>query len=67
MNADSNSTDNRDESGASSSENESWTFLGDESTSSIHRGSGVDNILEHHDDDTKLSSKTSRSSSSGLS
>lgn len=70
MNADINSTDNHDQSTPHPIENEtieSWTFLGDESTRSTHLCSGVDNIVEHHDEDIKLSSKTSRSSSSGLS
>ncbi|XP_037040701.1 uncharacterized protein LOC119077600 [Bradysia coprophila] len=47
---------------------ESWTFLGDESTNPInHPGSGVENITEHPDDDTKIPSKSSRSSSSCVS
>lgn len=69
MNADNNSTGNHDQYTPHPIENEtieSWTFLGDESRST-HQCSGVDNIVEHHDEDIKLSSKTSRSSNSGLS
>ncbi len=48
--------------------NESWTFLGhDDSTNPMHKGSSVEDIVEHHDEETKLSSKTSRSNSSYLS
>lgn len=64
----SNADDNRDASVSHPIESEtieSWTFLGDES---VQQCTGaIDNIIEHHDEDAKLSSKTSRSSSSGLS
>lgn len=70
MNPNNDSADYHDESAPHLIENEtieSWTFLGDESKDSTHPGSRVDDIVEHHDEDRKLSSKTSRSSSSGLS
>lgn len=70
MNVD-DSTDNRAESAPQPIENEiieSWTFLGEATTNTIHQGDSADNIIEHHDsEETKLSTKTSRSSSSYLS
>lgn len=63
-------SDNHDEiTTPNTSENETietWTFLGDESTNSIHKDTSG-NTVDHHDEDTKLSTKTSRSSSSCLS
>lgn len=63
---------NRDESAPSTIENEtieSWTFLEDDSTNLTRQGTsdGKENNVDHHDEDTKLSTKTSRSSSSCLS
>lgn len=68
--ADSNCTDNSDESSTSHPiENEtieSWTFLGDESTNTIHHGSGEDNIVDHQED-TKFPPKAGHKSNSYLS
>lgn len=64
------SADNRVEPAPNPNEKEiieSWTFLGDATTDTTHQGDSVDNIIEHHDEETKLSTKTSRSSSSCLS
>lgn len=67
MNAD-NSTENHDESTShppiDTETIESWTFLGDES---IQGSNVMDNIVEHHDEQIKTSTKTSRSSSGCLS
>lgn len=68
--ADSNCTVNSDESSSHPIENEtieSWTFLGDESTNTIHHCSGEDNIVEHHEDKKIKQSKTRHNSSSCLS
>lgn len=48
---------------------ESWTFLGDDSTNTIHPASiGTDDsVINQHDEDDKISPKTSRSSSSCIS
>lgn len=67
-----NTIKNPDESSPNASDHESiesWTFLEDDSSNAIHQGTsrGSDNITEDHDEDTKLSTKASRSSSSCLS
>lgn len=72
MDASIDNTDNRNQPSPNPIESEiieSWTFLGDEPADTINhqQGSGVEDIVEHTDDDAKLPSKTSRSSSSGVS
>lgn len=67
-----NTAQNPDELSSNTIENEtieSWTFVENDSSNTIHQGTskGIENIVDHHDEDMKLSTKTSRSSSSCLS